>query len=74
MDLRKTALTVEGVVDLDKCFIRKMGYSYYVDLHVVVDGGISVRSGHQIAHAVKDKIKVTHPSIMDVFIHVEPAR
>jgi cation diffusion facilitator family transporter len=71
--LRKTAMTVEGVRGLDKCHIRKMGYSYYVDLHVIVDGSLSVTMGHQIAHAVKDKVKSVHPTIMDVFIHVEPA-
>ena len=71
--VRETAVTVSGVIGLDKCFIRKMGTSYYVDLHVVVDGSIPVRLGHQIAHAVKDKLKAVHPAIMDVFIHVEPA-
>lgn len=71
--VRETAMTVSGVIGLDKCFIRKMGNSYYVDLHVVVDGSISVRVGHQIAHAVKDKLRIVHPVIMDVFIHVEPA-
>lgn len=71
--VRAAAMLVEGVVGLDKCFIRKMGYSYYVDLHVVVDGNVSVRRGHDIAHDVKDKIKEKLPSVIDVFIHVEPA-
>jgi cation diffusion facilitator family transporter len=71
--VRKTAMTVEGVIGLDKCYVRKMGLSYYVDLHVVVDGSISVKLGHGIAHAVKDKVKLSNPTVMDVFIHVEPA-
>lgn len=72
LSLRKTAMTVEGVKGLDKCNVRKMGLEYYVDLHVLVEGSISVRLGHQIAHAVKDKLKLSNPAISDVFIHIEP--
>jgi divalent metal cation (Fe/Co/Zn/Cd) transporter len=50
-----------------------MGISFYVDLHVGVDGGISVREGHAIAHQVKDVIKQTNARIADVLVHVEPA-
>ncbi|MBL8013751.1 MAG: cation transporter [Candidatus Omnitrophica bacterium] len=74
ISVRTVARTVDGVIGLDKCFIRKMGYSYYVDLHVVVDGNVSVRRGHEIAHIVKDNIKEKIPAIVDVIIHVEPAR
>ncbi len=72
LSLRKTAMTVEGVKGLDKCNVRKMGLEYYVDLHVLVEGSISVRLGHQIAHAVKDELKLSNPAISDVFIHIEP--
>jgi divalent metal cation (Fe/Co/Zn/Cd) transporter len=50
-----------------------MGLSFYVDLHVGVDGAISVRDGHDIAHLVKDAIKQTDARIADVLVHVEPA-
>ena len=50
-----------------------MGISFYVDLHVGVDGSISVRAGHDIAHKVKDAIKQTNTRIADVLVHVEPA-
>ena len=39
-----------------KCYVRKMGLEYYVDLHLEVDGDLSVNEGHQIAHRVKDLI------------------
>ena len=45
--------------EVEKCLVRKMGLSFYVDLHVGVDGRISVRDGHDIAHRVKDAIKRT---------------
>ena len=71
---RRRAASVPGVVRIDKSFIRKMGLSFYVDLHVEVDGNISVREGHQIAHAVKRAIQKNDPRIADVLVHIEPAK
>lgn len=68
-----TSLTVEGVVAIDKCFARKMGFEYYIDMHVIVDGNISVYNGHEISHKVKEKLIQTFPSISNVLIHIEPA-
>jgi divalent metal cation (Fe/Co/Zn/Cd) transporter len=50
-----------------------MGLNFYVDLHVRVDGEMSVRRGHDIAHEVKGAICTTDPRIADVRVHVEPA-
>ena len=72
-NVRRAARSVRGVIDLDKCFVRKMGVSYYVDLHVQVNGNISVHEGHAVAHRVKDAIRATDPRIVDVLVHVEPA-
>lgn len=71
-EIRKSAESVPGVASLDKCLVRKMGVSYYVDLHVVVDGAMPVRNGHQIAHEVKDAIRRSNPKISDVLVHIEP--
>jgi cation diffusion facilitator family transporter len=71
-DLRKVAMSVEGVIALDKCYVRKMGFDYFVDLHVVVDPELPVRRGHAIGHAVKDAIRLANPRITDVLIHIEP--
>jgi Predicted Co/Zn/Cd cation transporters len=71
--IREVALSVPGVVALDKCIVRKMGFDYYVDLHVIVDSDISVRQGHQVAHAVKDALRTSQPQVADVLVHIEPA-
>jgi len=71
--VRNAAASVPGVVEIDKCFVRKMGISFYVDLHVQVDGKISVREGHHIAHAVKRAIQDRDARIADVLVHIEPA-
>lgn len=71
--VRDAAATVPGVLAIEKCFVRKMGLEFYVDLHVGVDERISVRAGHELAHEVKDAIKQTNPRIADVLVHIEPA-
>lgn len=71
--IRQAAQQVEGVIALEKCFIRKMGFSYYVDLHVTVDGALSVRHGHDIARQVKQAIRTSHPNVAEVLVHIEPS-
>ncbi len=70
--IRRIAGSVDGVVGLEKCFVRKMGFDYFVDLHVLVDGAATVRRGHEIAHQVKDALRRADPRITDVLIHIEP--
>jgi cation diffusion facilitator family transporter len=70
--IRSIAGSVTGVIGLDKCHVRKMGFSFYVDLHIVVNGKLSVREGHGIAHAVEDEVLRALPLIAEVLVHVEP--
>jgi cation diffusion facilitator family transporter len=72
--VRNAAAAVPGVSEVEKCLIRKMGLDFYVDLHVGVDGNISVHEGHAIAHQVKRAIQQSDPRIADVLVHIEPAR
>lgn len=70
--IRKIATTVEGVMDTEKCFVRKTGMTYLVDLHMTVKGSLTVSEGHEIAHRLKDAIIKEIPEIADVLIHTEP--
>ena len=72
--IRAVASSVPGVVEVEKCHARKMGLDYYVDLHVGVDGNISVHQGHEIAHRVKSAIQQSNSRVADVLVHIEPAR
>ena len=73
-EVRLAAMKVKGVKGVEKCYVRKMGLEYYVDLHLEVDGDLTVFLGHQIAHNVKDEIMKNNSRIKDVLIHVEPYR
>lgn len=70
--IREIAQTVQGVIDTEKCHVRKTGMTYFVDLHLTVDGRLTVSEGHDIAHRLKDTLQQHIPEIADVLIHVEP--
>jgi cation diffusion facilitator family transporter len=72
--IRQVAETVPGVEGVEKCMARKMGYQYFVDMHVEVDPQMTVQRSHDIAHGVKDAIRSRIPSVLDVLVHIEPAR
>jgi cation diffusion facilitator family transporter len=69
---RNAAARVTGVTGLEKSYVRKMGFDYYLDLHVLVHGELTVRAGHEIAHQVKDAVRQDNPRIVEVLVHIEP--
>lgn len=70
--VRGVAGKVENVMGIDKCFVRKMGFDYFVDIHVLVDANLPVFKGHEIAHKVKDELMKEYSNISDVLVHIEP--
>jgi len=72
VEIREESVKVKGVVGTEKCFIRKAGMKYHVDLHAIVDGEISVKEGHDISHQLKDHLRNEIPNLGHVLIHIEP--
>jgi cation diffusion facilitator family transporter len=70
--IEKIAAGNPGVVRVHKVRTRYVGAGLHVDMHVVVDGTISVRKGHDIADGVKNRVIREGPDILDVVIHTEP--
>jgi len=71
-DIRLKSLEVNGVTGTEKCYIRKAGMKFHIDLHAMVNGNISVTEGHDIAHHLKDHLRAELPNIGHVLIHIEP--
>ncbi len=71
-EIRAISTQVSGINGTEKCFVRKIGLNYHVDLHAKVDANISVKEGHQLAHNLKDELLKHLPQIADVLIHIEP--
>jgi cation diffusion facilitator family transporter len=71
--IRAVALAVPGAGGIEKCFARRTGFRYHVDLHLEVDPELTVRESHEIAMKVKISIKEHLGWVADVLVHVEPA-
>jgi cation diffusion facilitator family transporter len=72
--IRALAKSIAGVDDIDKCHVRKMGYQFFVDIHVVVNPQMTVERSHRIGHDVKDKLRAEIPTVRDVLVHIEPLK
>ena len=70
--IRKVAQQVDGIVNTEKCFIRKAGMKYHVELHAIVNSAITVKEGHELAHVLKDTLREEIPELGHVLIHIEP--
>lgn len=70
--VRNVASAVPQVRAIEKCYVRKMGFDYFVDIHIEVEGYLSVTEGHTISHKVKDAILNSSLRVLNVLVHVEP--
>ena len=70
--IRKLAESVEGVLAIEKIRVRKSGLGLLMDIHVQVDGEMTVAKSHEIAHRVKDRLVDSELNIQDVVVHIEP--
>jgi cation diffusion facilitator family transporter len=73
LEIRSIALAVPGALGIEKCFARRTGLKYHVDLHLEVNPEMTVRESHEIASDVKRQLKERLRWVADVLVHVEPA-
>lgn len=71
-EIRTLAENVAGVSAVEKLWVRKTGLEYLADIHIEVDGTMTVEDGHRIGHAVKDRLVSQVPALRDVLVHLEP--
>jgi cation diffusion facilitator family transporter len=70
--IRNAGLTVPGVLGIEKCFARKTGLKWHVDMHLEVEPAMTVYESHEIATQVREKIRSEVDWVADVLVHVEP--
>jgi len=71
-EIRARARLVTGVRDVEKLLVRKSGLEYFADIHLQVDGHLTVDEGHRIGHLVKDELLGHFTQLRDVLVHLEP--
>lgn len=73
IEIRKVSLGVAGILGTEKCYIRKAGMRYHVDLHAIVNASISVKEGHLLSHNLQDTLQAAIPELGHILIHIEPS-
>ena len=73
-EVAKIARGVPGVVTVHKVRVRRYGGAFAADLHIHVDGNLSVAEGHAIGHAVSNALTASAIGVTDAVVHIEPAR
>ena len=72
-DIRAASHRVPGVRGVEKCWARKTGLRYHVDLHLEVDPDMPVVEAHDIAERVRQQVRRDVLEVADVLVHIEPA-
>ena len=74
--ISETLLIIEKkypeVQELHKVRICRVGNTYFIDLHMLTDGTISVNKAHDITELITQDLLEAHEDLSDVTIHVEP--
>ena len=70
--IRNLASRVDGVLEIEKCRVRKSGLGLLMDIHVIVQEDLTAKEGHEIGHKVKDILLGSDLKITDVKVHIEP--
>ena len=69
--IRATLAATPGVIDLHDLRTRRMGHRVLVDVHLQVDGNITVFAGHEIGEDARHRAIAAHPEVLDVLIHLD---
>lgn len=64
--------TIPAILGIEKCYIRKNGMYFQVELHAIINAYLTVKEGHDLAHLLSDSIKEKIPEISYVLVHIEP--
>jgi cation diffusion facilitator family transporter len=70
--IQQCALSVNGVLDLHDLRVRTSGGLYQMEIHIVVDGQLTVLEGHKIAKAVESCLSEDVGNFSSITIHVDP--
>ncbi len=70
--IRGATLGIAGVEAIDSIRVHQRGSTFTIDIEVAVDGGLSVKQGHQIAAEVRNRLLREIEHVQDVMVHVNP--
>ena len=72
--LKKCAMNVTGVENIDLLRTRVFGNKIYVDMEIAADGNKTLNETHAVAENVHDAIENGFPKVKHIMVHVNPAK
>ena len=70
--IRNIVLEIEGVKNCHKIRTRGRLDDIHLDLHVEVDGNLTMRDSHHLSHTIQKEITKKFPEVVDIIVHMEP--
>ncbi|TAF33759.1 MAG: cation transporter [Cytophagales bacterium] len=71
-DIKEVSASLEGILGTEKCFVRKVGLKYHIELYAIVDSISTIKEGHAIAQQLKDRLQQKLPQLGHIAIHLLP--
>ncbi len=71
-EILRLAATVPGVAEPHELRTRRIGNHYAIELHILMDGDITLREAHDKASEVEDLLKERYGEETHIAVHVEP--
>ena len=73
-EITAAVLSVDGVLQPHHLRTRRIGSRYAIEMHVRMDGGLTLRQAHDKATQIENKLKEMYGAGTHVGIHVEPEK
>lgn len=70
--ISKIVLDTPGVVGMHRLRTRRVGNNLAIELHIKMDGNMSLRQAHEIATEVEKRLKQAYGNDIHTGIHMEP--
>jgi len=71
-EMKNIVADIDHVSEVHAVRTRSLGNGWSVDLHMLVDGDMTVRESHRLAELAKQRLLADGPNVLDVVVHVEP--
>lgn len=71
-EILRLAASVPGVVEPHALRTRRLGNHYAIELHILMDGNITLCEAHEKASEVEDLLRAHYGSETHIAVHVEP--
>ena len=71
-EILRIAASVDGVAEPHDLRTRRIGNHYAIEMHIMMDGGMTLREAHDKASEVEELLRLHYGNETHIAVHVEP--